>query len=190
MSASASGAACPSGSAAGSSAKPSDRLALTGPKGPSLSGSGRTFPVDRTTPAPPPGGGLDVPPIPGPPMTTDPSTLPPLVDEPAIPVRTTDVTAVLVVHEGAAWLPDALAALAASTIRPRHVVCVDTGSRDDGPALLRAAGEDGLIDLVLTLPATTGYGAAVAAALDAVPPGDWVWLLHDDCAPDSDALDA
>src|SRR4051812_50096021 len=92
MSASASGAACPSGSAAGSSAKPSDRLALTGPKGPSLSGSGRTFPVDRTTPALPTGGGPDVPPITGPPMTTDTPTLPPPPAQPAIPGPPPDAT--------------------------------------------------------------------------------------------------
>src|SRR4051794_36993341 len=112
------------------------------------------------------------------------------LDEAVAPVRTTDVTAVLVVHDGAQWLPEALAALAASTIRPRRVVCVDTGSRDDGPAQLRAAVEDGVVDRVLTVPATTGYGEAVAAALDAAPPGDWIWLLHDDCAPDPGALDA
>src|SRR3954447_23866912 len=112
------------------------------------------------------------------------------LDAAVAPVRTTDVTAVLVVHDGAQWLPEALAALAASTIRPRRVVCVDTGSRDDGPAQLRAAVEDGVVDRVLTVPATTGYGEAVAAALDAAPPGDWIWLLHDDCAPDPGALDA
>ena len=109
---------------------------------------------------------------------------------PVATVRTTDVTAVLVAHDGAAWLPDALAALAASTVRPRRVVCVDTGSRDASADQLQAALADGDVDQVLTLPASTGYGAAVAAALDSAPRTDWLWLLHDDCAPAPDALDA
>ena len=41
-----------------------------------------------------------------------------------------DVTAVLVAHDGAAWLPQTLAALAGSTRTPSRVVCVDTGSTD------------------------------------------------------------
>ena len=94
-----------------------------------------------------------------------------------------DVTAVLVAHDGAAWLPEALAALRASTVQPRTVVCVDTGSADASPELLREAyGE------VLTLPATTGYGEAVAAALAGAPPTEWIWLLHDDAAPEPTAL--
>jgi GT2 family glycosyltransferase len=66
-----------------------------------------------------------------------------------------------------------------------QVVCVDTGSIDGSADLLRAAyGE------VLELPRDVGYGAAVAAALAGAPPTTWVWLLHDDAAPEPDALDA
>ena len=61
---------------------------------------------------------------------------------------------------------------------------VDTGSHDGSAALLAAAGP------VLLLPADTGYGAAVAAALATVPATPWVWLLHDDAAPDPHALAA
>ncbi len=44
-----------------------------------------------------------------------------------------------------------------------------------------------------TCPAATGFGDAVRSALDVghgldVAP-DWVWLLHDDCVPDADALE-
>jgi GT2 family glycosyltransferase len=96
-----------------------------------------------------------------------------------------DVTAVLVACDGARWLPDALSALQASTVRPADVVCVDTGSLDDSAQLMRAAYGD-----VLELPRSTGFGAAVAAALDAAPAGAWVWLLHDDAAVEPDALEA
>ena len=40
------------------------------------------------------------------------------------------VTVVLVSHDGASWLPDTLAALAAQTRPPQRVVAVDTGSTD------------------------------------------------------------
>ena len=108
------------------------------------------------------------------------------------------VTTVLVSHDGAAWLPECTAALAAQTRPPQRVVAVDTGSTDDSPALLSAAlGESA----VLTRPRTTGLGEAIQAGLDAFsgapePPGvpagakDWVWILHDDCAPEPGALQA
>ena len=101
---------------------------------------------------------------------------------PTVPV--VDVTAVLVAHDGAAWLPTALAALSSSTVRPAHLVLVDTGSTDATPGLLAGAGS------VLTVPGDTGYGAAVAAGLTTAPRAGWVWLLHDDCAVDPQALEA
>ncbi|MBV9098779.1 MAG: glycosyltransferase family 2 protein [Frankiaceae bacterium] len=106
------------------------------------------------------------------------------------------VTVVVVSHNGAAWLPATLTALAEQTRPPQRVVAVDTGSDDASPTLLA----DSLGDsAVLNLPADTGLGAAIQAGLDAFagappPPGidadavDWVWVLHDDCAPDPEAL--
>ncbi len=99
------------------------------------------------------------------------------------------VTAVLVAHDGARWLPAALTALAAQSRPPDRLVAVDTGSTDATAELLAAA--PGL-DAVLVLPRRTGFGAAVAAGLArAAELGpeptegtqQWVWLLHDDCAP-------
>lgn len=94
------------------------------------------------------------------------------------------VTAVLVARNGIRWLPTALSALASSTVTPARVVTADVAGSDDSAALLRRAAES-----VVELPETTGYAAAVAAAL-ASAPGDteWVWLLHDDCAPDPGTL--
>src|SRR3954470_3086783 len=108
------------------------------------------------------------------------------------------VTTVLVSHDGAAWLPECTAALAAQTRPPQRVVAVDTGSTDGSVDVLTATlGES----TVLSRPRTTGLGEAIQVGLNAFagapePPGvspgakEWVWLLHDDCAPQPDALHA
>ena len=96
-----------------------------------------------------------------------------------------DVTAVLVAHDGAAWLPEALAALSRSTRVPTRVVAVDTGSADGSVELLQQAFGD-----VLRLPRGTGFGAAVAEALQHAPASTWVWLLHDDVAVEPTTLQA
>ncbi|MDQ3403352.1 MAG: glycosyltransferase family 2 protein, partial [Actinomycetota bacterium] len=109
----------------------------------------------------------------------------------AAPVLSTaPVLAVLVCHDGAEWLGSALAALRQATPRPRHIVAVDTGSGDDTARSLAAAE---IIDGVLTLESTAGYSHAVHAAVDYATerwgdPGSWIWLLHDDCAPDPNCL--
>ncbi|GAB2780241.1 glycosyltransferase family 2 protein [Amycolatopsis magusensis] len=115
---------------------------------------------------------------------------------------TVPVLAVLVCHNGEAWLPLALSALRRTGPRPRHVIAVDTGSTDRTPSLLaEAADPDGavggagpILDGVLTLTGETGFAEAVAAAVAHATdrwgdPGSWLWLLHDDCAPEPDCLD-
>ena len=108
------------------------------------------------------------------------------------------VTAVLVTHEGARWLPETLKALLTQTRPAERLVAADTGSRDTGPAILAEVLGEGR---VLGLPGDTGYGAAVAAALahptaSAVvptvpghPSTEWIWLIHDDSAPAPNALE-
>ena len=112
------------------------------------------------------------------------------------------VTAVLVAHNGQRWLPRTLAAIAALGRPPERVIAVDTGSTDRTPTLLNAALGPAA---VLTEPADTGFGAAVRRAVDAregapglpsATPGEaadldhieWLWLLHDDCAPEPESL--
>jgi GT2 family glycosyltransferase len=108
------------------------------------------------------------------------------------------VTAVLVCHDGARWLPEVLDALAAQTRPPERFVAADTGSTDASAQIV----SDALgAATVLSLPAQMSFGDAVQAGLDAfggasTPSGEtaeaaveWVWLLHDDCAPDPTALD-
>ena len=60
-----------------------------------------------------------------------------LEDEvPALPRREHHVTAVVVSHDGAVWLPAVLTTLAAQTRLPDAAVGVDTGSVDASPDLL------------------------------------------------------
>ena len=105
------------------------------------------------------------------------------------------VTAVVVSHNGSAYLPRTLAALADQTRPVDSIIGVDTGSRDDSETLLvRALGRDN----VVTFPhARTGMGGAVRAGLVALSPWagepehagtEWIWLLHDDAAPAPEAL--
>ncbi|MGE0820149.1 MAG: glycosyltransferase [Candidatus Nanopelagicales bacterium] len=124
------------------------------------------------------------------------------------PPRRHDVTAVLVAHDGARWLPAVLTALGRSTRLPDRLIAVDTGSTDETPDLLSRAVESGLVSAVVGADRGTGYGAAVARGVEAAataprravpapegvdpdePAVRWLWLLHDDSAPDPHALEA
>ena len=102
------------------------------------------------------------------------------------------VTAVLVTHDGATWLPQVIAALSAQTRRIDRIISVDTGSHDASVKLLRAAGI-----VVVEAERNIGYGDAIEIALEHAPTdptsdtaaAEWIWLIHDDCAPASDALE-
>ncbi len=132
------------------------------------------------------------------------------------------VTAVLVSHDGARWLPDALAGLLGQERPVQFAMGADTGSADDSAQLVT----DVLgADRVLHLARRTGFGQAVEEAGRTAPvltpdelpylkrpsgwdpvtrtwrddaydmpelphgePVQWLWLLHDDCAPEPDAL--
>ncbi|MCH6160623.1 glycosyltransferase family 2 protein [Streptomyces marispadix] len=132
------------------------------------------------------------------------------------------VTAVLVSHDGARWLPEALSGLLSQERPVQDVIAADTGSADESAQLLT---ESLGPDRVLHMARRTGFGAAVdeAARTARVPtpddlpylkrpsgwdpvnrtwrddaydmpelphgePVQWLWLLHDDCAPEPDAL--
>jgi GT2 family glycosyltransferase len=119
-------------------------------------------------------------------------------------LRTAPVLAILVCHNGETWLPLALSALRRSTVRPRHVLAVDTGSTDSTPDLLAEAADPGgvvagwdsspVLDGVVTLSREFGFAAAVNEAVAQAierwgEPGTWIWVLHDDCAPEPDCLE-
>lgn len=105
--------------------------------------------------------------------------------EPAI--EPTAVTAVMVVHDAAEWLPRQLLSLARLTPRPGRLIAVDTGSADNSSLLLSRAAAEGVLDAVLTLGPDITFGEAVNRALEGTRP-DWIWLLHDDSAPRPDTL--
>lgn len=132
------------------------------------------------------------------------------------------VTAVLVSHDGARWLPDALTGLLGQERPVQNVIAADTGSADESATLLtESLGPDRVVHLARR----TSFGTAVEEAVrtagvltpDDLPylkrpsgwdpvtrtwqddaydmpelphgePVQWLWLLHDDCAPDPDAL--
>ncbi|MEH0578281.1 MULTISPECIES: glycosyltransferase [Streptomyces] len=132
------------------------------------------------------------------------------------------VTAVIVSHDGARWLPDALAGLLGQERPVQSVMAADTGSSDASAQLVTDALGD---DRVLHLARRTGFGQAVEEANRTAPvltpeelpylkrpsgwdpvtrtwrddaydlpdlphgePVQWLWLLHDDCAPEPHAL--
>ena len=100
------------------------------------------------------------------------------------------VTAIIVTHDGVTWLPEVVAALSAQKHQPDEIVAVDNGSKDSSIKLLNNAGIS-----VIKQSRTAGFGSAVAAAVAKLPPfitesgeQEWLWILHDDCAPDRYAL--
>ena len=102
------------------------------------------------------------------------------------------VTALLVSHDGARWLPAVLAGLTGQTHPVDRVVAVDTTSRDGSAELVRTAlGEPSATNVLDVVPGSTSFPAAVAHALALAPALDedeWLWLLHDDANPAPDAL--
>ena len=72
------------------------------------------------------------------------------------------VTAVIVAHDGAAWLPQMADAVLGQTRPVQRVVAVDTGSRDRSGAVLASKfGQPA----VFGMDRSTGYGAAIGRAL-------------------------
>jgi GT2 family glycosyltransferase len=106
------------------------------------------------------------------------------------------VTVVIVNHDGARWLPETLAAVRAQTRPVQRVVAADTGSTDGSTDTLA---EYLPADAVVRLPAETGFGDSVRAALELPRSStpvrgfeddatEWIWLVHDDLTPEKDTL--
>ena len=98
------------------------------------------------------------------------------------------VTAVLVSHDGAEWLPEVIASLFAQSRQVDRIVAVDNGSIDGSAKLITNAG----ITLIKS-DRESGFGDAIDLALDSTKPitgekEELIWLLHDDCAPSRLAL--
>ena len=104
-------------------------------------------------------------------------------------------TAVVVARGVTPFVATTLRALAAQTRAPARVLLVDAGDRPDPglAAVLREAGLPAGSTTLLTAPGARTFGDAVRAAVaaeDDLPGGGsrWLWLLHDDAAPDPAAL--
>ncbi len=96
------------------------------------------------------------------------------------------VTAVLVSHNGAVWLPEVVAALTSQTRPIDLITAVDTGSQDSSTKLLKSARIP-----FISADVDTGFGQAVSLAVNKLPKSvdhEWIWLIHDDCAPAPTAL--
>lgn len=105
------------------------------------------------------------------------------------------VTAVVVARGVTPFLPTTLRALAGQTRAPARVLLVDAGDRPDPglAALVRDAGLPAGSTTLLTASGARTFGDAVRAAeaAEGALPGAgsrWLWLLHDDSAPDPTAL--
>jgi len=96
------------------------------------------------------------------------------------------VIAVVVSHNGRPFLRETFRGLAAQSRPIDDILVVDTGSTDGSADWARSRlGEDAVV-------AVRGqFGRAVMAALrDSRTAGmDWLWLLHDDAAPEPEALE-
>jgi GT2 family glycosyltransferase len=104
-----------------------------------------------------------------------------------VPASQPRVIAIVVNHNGRAFLRDTFRGLAAQTRPIDDVLVVDTGSTDGSADWARSRLGD---DAVLAVRGQ--FGRAVMSALrDSRTAGvDWLWLLHDDCAPEPEALEA
>ena len=99
------------------------------------------------------------------------------------------VSALLVSHNGARWLPAVVAGVAQQTARLDHHVAIDTGSRDESVQVLRGTG----VWDVHKVDDLASYAESVRLGLQRIPRArddepEWIWLLHDDSAPDPHAL--
>ena len=99
------------------------------------------------------------------------------------------VSAILVTHDGQTWLPETVAALTSQTRPINNIVAVDTDSKDASLQLLKSARIK-----VINAKRNCGFGEAVSIGVVALPPArsdivEWIWLIHDDCAPAPTALE-
>ena len=93
------------------------------------------------------------------------------------------VAAVVVSHAKPDYLKSTISGVTSQSLRPKHIIVVETASDPQSMELSRAAG------LQLITPGNLSLGAAVSAALAALPRDfGWVWLLHEDSAPEVGAL--
>ncbi len=116
-------------------------------------------------------------------------------DEARAKLRESYVTAILVSHDGVTWLTEVVAALTSQSRAIDQLIAVDTQSKDGSAQLLHKAGIK-----TISMPRETGFGEAISAGLlsssrpilkvhQESTAVEWIWLIHDDCAPSPKALE-
>lgn len=106
-----------------------------------------------------------------------------------------DVTVIVVTRGMTPFLPHTVDALTAQDTAPARVVVVDVSAQtavraDDLPALGRLRSDGVRVDLVPAPRATSFGGAIEHARAELDLDSTWLWLLHDDSAPEPTALRA
>ncbi|MFM7014318.1 MAG: glycosyltransferase family 2 protein [Actinomycetota bacterium] len=93
---------------------------------------------------------------------------------------TSNVTAIVISHNQPNLLAEVLSQIEKQTIAPNRTLIVDTSSE---PPILDPKWE------VMRLPAKSNFAQAVNQAAASVGQSGYLWLLHDDSAPESTALE-
>ncbi len=99
------------------------------------------------------------------------------------------VSAIIVTHDGQTWLPETVAALASQTRPYDQILAVDTDSHDASVRLLKSARIP-----IINAQRDCGFGEAISLGVNSLKPltrgdNEWIWLIHDDCAPAPSALE-
>ena len=99
------------------------------------------------------------------------------------------VSAIIVTHDGQTWLPETVAALTSQTRPYDQIIAVDTDSQDASVRLLKSARIP-----IIGADRDCGFGEAISLGVSALKPtpahsSEWIWLIHDDCAPAPTALE-
>lgn len=95
------------------------------------------------------------------------------------------VTAVLIAHDEPEYLKVSIAALQAQTRLPEQILLIDTSTNDGCSAIAQAAG----IQQIIRLAHKSSLAKIVSEARAHAQDSAWLWLLHDDSAPQPTALE-
>ncbi|MEY3677384.1 MAG: hypothetical protein RL351_611 [Actinomycetota bacterium] len=94
------------------------------------------------------------------------------------------VVAVVISHDEPDYFFKTVSALKQQTKKVDRIIVIDTSNTDSCAAIARDSG----VDEVHQLPASTSFANSVAFATKTIADAEWIWLLHDDSAPEPDAL--
>jgi GT2 family glycosyltransferase len=94
------------------------------------------------------------------------------------------VVAVVISHDEPDYFFQTLSALNKQTQKVDHIIVIDTSNTDACVTIARDAG----VNEIHQLPASTTLANSIGFASKAIADAQWIWLLHDDSAPEADAL--